>query len=242
MKRLLLAAVLSLLSIAALGYALPQRGPAQAAFPAADLSTDLLFDCLDDGSIRAAFGWQSSGQGPQWLDVSVNDDGFTSSFQAAGPLASGQNGLLWDGLAPSTLYFVRINTLTADGWFPSDTMYFFTPNDCPSFAVAQTPGLAPADCPPASGGLFGCVWTQRPDFSVYGIGEAVNFCYVVSGTTDLMIVVEKPDQTSLLVIDGFVNGTSACIGPFRADVPLGQRTVRMYGAGSLLDETHFEVR
>ena len=47
----------------------------------------------------------------------------------------------------------------------------------------------------------------------------------------------------MVVLDGFVNATGACIGPFQAAEPLGLRTARLYGGRErrLLAETHFVV-
>jgi hypothetical protein len=95
----------------------------------------------------------------------------------------------------------------------------------------------------AGSGLGGCVWTGKPDFATYDVGELVNYCYSVSQPGEILIAVEKPDG-GLVVVDGFVAGTGGCTGPFEANYPLGARTVRMFAkeSGQLLSETHFAVR
>jgi hypothetical protein len=72
----------------------------------------------------------------------------------------------------------------------------------------------------------------------------VDYCYFVSQPTDVRIVAAKPDGTSLVIVDGFVSGPGACIGPYQANVPLGLRTVQMFGGPDmrLLAETHFFVQ
>jgi hypothetical protein len=232
---IMLLALLAVLSVT------PPRAAAE--FPAAELSTEIVFYCQEDGSVSAGFGWQSSLQGYQWFDVSLHDDGFASSFLTLGPLPPAQNGLRWDGLSPATWYYVRVHTLTSAGWFASPTMHFYTPDDCGFSFVPGEPAYTSAECPGLSSGrLSGCLWTSRPDYDTYGIGETVTYCYYVSEPTDLRIVARKPDGTSLVVLDGFVNASGACLGPFRAARPFGLRTVRMFGSGDLLDETHFYVR
>jgi hypothetical protein len=43
-----------------------------------------------------------------------------------GPLPAGQSDLTWNFLAPSTLYFGRVNTLTPSGWVASNHISFTT--------------------------------------------------------------------------------------------------------------------
>src|SRR5205823_14275903 len=91
------------------------RGPqkAEADFPASELSTNLLFECLPDSTVRVLLNWTTFGQGLQWLDLSLFDNDFApGTFLSAGPLPQSQSGLVWDGLLPATLNFARVNTLT----------------------------------------------------------------------------------------------------------------------------------
>jgi hypothetical protein len=61
---------------------------------------------------------------------------------------------------------------------------------------------------------------------------------------NVRIVATKPDGSQLLVFNGFSEGMGACIGPYQANVPLGFRTVELFGGPDfqLLSETHFYVR
>jgi hypothetical protein len=92
--------------------------------------------------------------------------------------------------------------------------------------------------------VSGCVWTGKPDYGTYAVGEIVNYCYFVSQPTNLKIIAFKPDGSSLVIVDGLVDLPGACIGPYQANVPLGLRTVQMYGGPEfrLLAETHFFVQ
>src|SRR5581483_7493837 len=197
MRRLLLVALLSVSTLAGLG---PWGGPpaVRAQSPAAEISTGLVFECLPDNTVRAHFLWTSSGQGEQWVDLSLFDNGFApGTFLGAGPLPPGQTVFAWDGLIPNATHYLRVNTLTADGWFPSQTLIFSTPGDCP-FAVQPPQAPATVNCPDLDlSQLSGCVWTMKPDFATYAIGERVDYCYFVSQPTDVRVVATKPDGTSL---------------------------------------------
>ncbi len=83
--------------------------------------------CLSADRVSVEFAWNSSGQGVQWLDLSLFNNGFApGSFLGGGPLASGQNTLVWDGLLSNTPHYVRVNTLTSLGWEASTTSVFNT--------------------------------------------------------------------------------------------------------------------
>lgn len=211
-------------------------------YPAADLSTSLTFTCLPDGLLSVEFRWSSSNAGPQWIDVSRQDDDFSSYFLGHGPIASGAVAFTWYGLEPGVWYHVRVNTLTSSGWFASPTMHFLSPADCPGVPSPGVDQPSASTCPSLTGAhLTGCVWNERADYGVYDIGEHVNYCYYVTRPSDVRVLVDKPDGTSLVVVDGYVNATGACLGPFQAWYPEGLRTVRLYGDGRLLDVTHFYV-
>jgi hypothetical protein len=251
MRGLVMGAALGLaLLFAAYAVGLRQepRTAQAAAFPAAQLSSGLLFECLPGNAISVRLAWGSSGQGLQWVDLSQHNDNFAQeSYQTIGPLSPTQSQVIWDFLSPATWYFVRVNTLVGDTWHPSDTMLFYTPNEC-VFEAPSQPSV-PASSSPARCSalpvdrLAGCVW-NRPEQATYGVGQALDFCYFVTQPADLLIIVRKPDGTSLVVLDGFANATGACLGPFRADVPLGQRSLELYDrrTATLLDSTTFSVR
>jgi hypothetical protein len=216
----------------------------QADFPAAELSTALLFECQPDGTVSAQLAWVPSRQGAQWVDLSRFDDDFAVNPYLSMPLPAEQSGATLYGLERGAWHFVRVTTLTGDGWFASPTMMFLTPLDCPFVTLSSVGMSEPMSCPELSMlWLSGCIWTARPDFGTYEVGEAVNYCYFVSQPGHIRIVVEKPDGI-LLVIDGVVAAAGGCVGPFVANHPLGLRSVKMFDGttGQLLDDTHFTVK
>jgi hypothetical protein len=229
------------------GFAFGVIGYARAAPDgSADISTSLVFECLPDNNIRVEFSWSPSGQGPQWLDLSLFDNDFAAgTFLTSGPLPGSRSSFTWDGLIPDTQHFVRVNTQLAGGWAPSQTMAFVTPNDCPFAILAPAANAGTVDCPGLRvDAVSGCVWTARPDYGVFEVGEIVNYCFFVSQPAEVKIIAFKPDGSALLIVDGFVDKPGACVGPYQANVPRGLRTVRMYGGPDflLLDETHFYVQ
>lgn len=79
-------------------------------------------------SVRTIFLWTPSGAGEQYLDLSLYNDGFApGTFIAAGGFWAGMYGYVWDGLRQGVTHFARVNTLTAAGWQPSQTLSFYTP-------------------------------------------------------------------------------------------------------------------
>jgi hypothetical protein len=94
--------------------------------------------CLPNGSVLSRFSWDPSGLGTQWFDISAVNNGFTSNFLNAGPLASGHDDLDWYQLVSNTRYYVRVNTFTSVGWLSSDIITFVTPS-CTGFTPPTNP-------------------------------------------------------------------------------------------------------
>jgi hypothetical protein len=79
------------------------------------------------GTIRVTFVWTPSISGPQWLDLSLSDNGFApGTFVGVGPLAASEQVFAWDGLRPAATHYVRLDTLYAGHWYPSGTLIFKT--------------------------------------------------------------------------------------------------------------------
>jgi hypothetical protein len=90
-----------------------------------------LFEECRGPSVRMRISWVSSGLGPQWVDLSLFPDDFLQNdYLSNGPIPAGVRTLTWDGLVGSTWHYLRINTLTSDGWIPSQTIAFYSRNDC----------------------------------------------------------------------------------------------------------------
>jgi peptidoglycan/xylan/chitin deacetylase (PgdA/CDA1 family) len=86
--------------------------------------------CNTSGRVTVTFLWTPGLSGGQWVDLSIYDNNFApGTFLGTGPLAKEQYAYVWDGLAPNTVHYLRIDTDTAYGWRPSATLRFRTP-DC----------------------------------------------------------------------------------------------------------------
>jgi hypothetical protein len=76
------------------------------------------------------FNWQAKAPGPQFLDLSVHNNGFAPwSFVGAGPIGSGASSFTWFGIAKGVTHYWRVNTLTPTGWMASNTGWF-TSSSC----------------------------------------------------------------------------------------------------------------
>ncbi len=79
------------------------------------------------GAIRVTFVWTPAISGPQWLDLSLSDNGFApGTFVGIGPLAANEQVFAWDGLRPAATHYVRLDTLHSGYWYPSGTLVFRT--------------------------------------------------------------------------------------------------------------------
>ena len=101
-----------------------------AAPPGAAAAFQLYEECRG-ATVQMRISWVSSNLGPQWVDLSLYPDDFAEhDFISNGPVASGVNNVTWGGLIGSTWHYLRVNTLAQDGWVPSNTIAFYTRNDC----------------------------------------------------------------------------------------------------------------
>lgn len=100
--------------------------------------------CEADGTATVHFRWAPSSlpTEAQWLDLSLDDNGFApGTFLAAGPMPSGQNSLTWPGIAADRQHFFRVNSLSNSGW-KSTTTGSITPCPLASREPAPPPNLA----------------------------------------------------------------------------------------------------
>lgn len=131
--------VISALILAGTVFGLGQPGGASAApAGAAQNLQPYSQSCLPNGSVLTRFSWNPSGLGTQWFDISAVNNGFTSNWLNAGPLAANQNQFDWYQLVANTRYYVRVNTFTNVGWLTSDTITFVTPS-CGNFTAPSDP-------------------------------------------------------------------------------------------------------
>jgi hypothetical protein len=90
-------------------------------------------------SVRVIFLWRPSAQGAQYLDLSIDNNGFApGSFLSAGGFSPSTWGYTWLGLKQGTTHFVRINTYTRLGWEPGPTLAFYAPI-CNPFLAEPAP-------------------------------------------------------------------------------------------------------
>jgi hypothetical protein len=83
--------------------------------------------CLDNGKVRLNLAWQPSGRGGQWIDLTLFNNNFArGTFIGLGPYPSSQSTFTWDNLLSGLTHYLRVNTLTSSGWFPSQTIVFNT--------------------------------------------------------------------------------------------------------------------
>jgi hypothetical protein len=79
-------------------------------------------------SAEAYLLWGPSRSGPQWLDISIfNNDFAPGTYLSIGPLGRDAWGYILPRMSHATTHYVRVNTLTSQGWKPSATFAFFTP-------------------------------------------------------------------------------------------------------------------
>ncbi len=79
-------------------------------------------------AVTVTLVWKPSRSGAQWLDISLLNNGFAPGTFVSPPAFGPQSwGFVWSGLIEGTTHFVRVNTLTAAGWKPSETLPFYTP-------------------------------------------------------------------------------------------------------------------
>lgn len=101
----------------------PGTGTAEASGPGADGVHVYGQHCLSLNQVQVNLGWLSGHQGPQWVDLSNFDNGFTpGTFTAMGPYGHDHQAA-FAHLRPNTVYFVRVNTLTPWGWIPTFNVF-----------------------------------------------------------------------------------------------------------------------
>lgn len=84
--------------------------------------------------------WTPSRAGTQYLDISIFNNGFApGTFVGIGPFTPDRWGFIWSDLFQGTTHFVRVNTLTTQGWKSSETLAFHTPV-CDAASYAPSPG------------------------------------------------------------------------------------------------------
>jgi hypothetical protein len=105
-------------------------GFAAPAFSTAPVVVTVSQECLANHLVRARFSWNSTGLGPQFIDVSSVSGFFFPGAFTGFSVPTFQNNFVLDNLGPGQRLFVRVNTLTPFGWLPSGVASFVTRTDC----------------------------------------------------------------------------------------------------------------
>ena len=109
----------------------PSPTPAPPPVPAPALGPGIMLaECAaaTPNGVRVFFLWTPSRSGTQWLDLSLVNNGFTpGTFVSTGAVAPPTWGWVWTGILEGSTHFARVNTLTAAGWKPGETLAFRTP-------------------------------------------------------------------------------------------------------------------
>ena len=115
--------MISAVCAAALGWSIR----AAEATPAGSLRVESQVCAADRDEVTVTFAWVAAGDGPQWIDLSLFDNGFAPrTFIGLGPLDARASRFVWSGILPAARHFARVNTLTNRGWEPSQTLAFST--------------------------------------------------------------------------------------------------------------------
>lgn len=149
-------------------------------------------NCDRGGQAFADVMWEASNAGEQWLDISLFAGGFApGTFIGIGPLEADRVGFLLTGMVPNRTHYVRVNTLTSEGWV-SGTWSSFLTLDCA--------GAGPARL--EDGGTVGC--------------EQGQLLGVFSWTPAASGEVQWLDLTTQN--NGFAAGTFISAGPLNRDL------------------------
>jgi hypothetical protein len=134
---------LPILAALLLSAALFVRGPVSTAhaYPGSDGLT-VAGACNPDGTLSILIRWTAYSTGPQYLDLSLYNNGFApGTFVGFGPVAPNVDFVQWTGILNSTTYYLRMNTQTPTAWYPSETIRFST-TPCP--VLSPVPVVIPA--------------------------------------------------------------------------------------------------
>ncbi len=82
--------------------------------------------CTEGFTVQVAFSWTPSGVGTQWIDLSLENDGFSTPYVHGGPFDASRSEATLSNLEPQRNYYVRVNTWNGTEWAASDLFAFTT--------------------------------------------------------------------------------------------------------------------
>jgi hypothetical protein len=179
LKLLVFPSLVALFALIALQFPARSGSGVAEAYPNVDNLGVTGQTCLSDGSVGLSLSWTTYNLGGQWVDLTLFNNGFApGSFISLGPLSASQNSFTWNGLRPGLLHYLRLNTLTANGWFPT-SISFTTRGDCAPYPSGEATNVAVVTQACDAGGVTATVtWiasgqgTQWLDLSLYDNGFA----------------------------------------------------------------------
>ena len=117
------------------------------AYPGAD-NLSVSQQCIGPNEVQVGLSWTAYNQGQQWIDVSLNNNGFApGTFLSNGPFAPTLSYVVGPGMQTGVTFYVRVNTQTATGWYPSNTLQFQTLADCTTAVIVPLPAPVPVPVP-----------------------------------------------------------------------------------------------
>ncbi|HEU0072821.1 MAG TPA: hypothetical protein VFS30_02330 [Dehalococcoidia bacterium] len=92
-------------------------------------ATDLAVEsqtCTAGFKVQVVLTWTPSGAGQQWVDFSLQNDGFSTPYVHGGPFSASQAQATMNNLEPQRNYYVRVSTFDGSEWQRSDLFAFTT--------------------------------------------------------------------------------------------------------------------
>jgi len=110
--------------IAAAVHLLGSASFLQATISPADRLSVTMLGCNAANRASARLTWDPPGSALQWVDLSLQNDNFSSSFSGSGPFAPTVSQVTLTELVPGTTYYARVTALSGSFWLISETLPF----------------------------------------------------------------------------------------------------------------------
>ncbi len=82
--------------------------------------------CTPGFTVQVVLSWTPSGAGTQWVDISLQNDRFSTPYIHGGPFNASLSEATVNNLEPQRNYYVRVSTWNGTGWERSDLFAFTT--------------------------------------------------------------------------------------------------------------------
>ena len=150
--------------------------------------------CTDGFKVQGVLSWTPSGAGTQWVDFSLQNDGFSTPYYHGGPFDASRSEATLNNLEPQRNYYVRVSTWNGSGWSRS-ALFAFTTGCLPYEASAPThvTGASISDTAakfswyPGNGNLWYCLdYATTPEDLVNLTGTWRNSGCRMTGTSHIV--------------------------------------------------------